>query len=379
MAGQANQGSQAIGSRRADAGQRPATVHQVTALIHTHTTASDGAATTEQVATEAARAGVEVVILTDHDQLSPHPGWHGPVLVLAGVEVSPRRNHILAVGLDKAPPLIWGPVPGEEHNGAPAASLAHIAASGGFSVLAHLLDPPLADSPDPRSFSATDFSAIDSNGLELINAVSAFKRGATTPFGALSQLCMPRTFLPGPHRPVMALWDTVGRRRPWVGIGGADAHAFASGRAWLPVKVFSYRRHMRLVTTLLWLDAPLTGDLAQDQALVVEALKRGRCCAAVGRARGFDCRLHGVGGGPLLPGAELAWRPGLGLRASLPARGLIRLIKNGRVVQEARGRGLERELEGPGVWRVEARRWRPPAGYRPWIYCNPFYLRAEAI
>lgn len=342
-----------------------------------HTTASDGRATTAEIARAAARAGVEVVVLTDHDQLSPQPGWHGRTLVLSGLELTPRRNHILALGLDQAPPPRWGAIPGEEHNGEPAINLKTIARAGGWSALAHPLDPPLAGSPEPRSFAATDFSAIDSDGLELLNAISAFKRGARGMLSGLRLMLMPRTYLPGPHPTLLALWDAVGRSRRWVAIGGADAHAFPSGRRWLPVAVYSYRRHMRLVTTGLWLSRQLTGRLAEDQTLVLNALRRGHCFVALGPARGFVCRLHGPGGESWLPGSEIPWRPGLRLEVRLPARGIIRLLCNGRLEYRMRARRVELEIPQAGLWRVEARRRRPPAGYRPWIYCNPFYLRRE--
>lgn len=340
-----------------------------------HTTASDGRADTAEIARVAQRAGVEVVALTDHDKLSPQPGWHGSTLVLGGLEVTPRRNHILALGLAKAPTPLWGNIPGEEHNGDPAASLRAIEQGGGWSALAHPLDPPLTGSLEPRSFACTDFSALGSNGLELLNAISAFKRGVTTTASGLRMLLMPRTYLPGPHPTLLALWDAVGRSRRWVAIGGADAHAFPSGRRWLPMSVYSYRRHMRLVTTGLWLSRPFTGGLAHDQTLVVNALTRGRCFVALGPARGFTCFLHDQEGGRWLPGKRLVWRPGLSLTVRLPARGMIRLLRNGRLEYQLREREIDLDIPQPGVWRVEARRRRPPNGDRPWIYCNPFYLR----
>lgn len=348
---------------------------QVFALIHAHTTASDGHGTTEQIAADAARVGIEVVVLTDHDRMAPGAGWHGPTLVLTGVEVTPRRNHILALGLATPPPALWGQIPGEENNGEPAASLELIKREGGWSVLAHPLDPPLAGVVEPRCFAATDFRA-GGDGLELINAISAFKRGITSRMAGLRILLMPRTFLPGPHPTMLALWDTVGRRRPWVAIGGADAHAFPSGIRLLPIKIFSYLRHMRLVTTGLWLSGPLSHNLEDDQELVINALRAGNCFAAIGRARGFECRLKFADGSTHLPGLETVWQEGMSLEVELPAKGIIRLIHNGRVMEQVRARGLSRSLDSPGVWRIEALRCRPPAGYRPWIYCNPFYLRA---
>jgi hypothetical protein len=252
-----------------------------------HTTASDGSASAEYIARQAARAGVEAVALTDHNQLSPGAGRHGSVLVMAGEEVTPRHNHLLVLGLEETLPTPgWNmrDIPPIEHH-------RRARELGGWTVLAHPLDSSLPFLPDSRSFSCLDFSRLDYSGLELWNVLSAYKRGLKGVFSALTRGLFPRTFLAAPHPTVLALWDAVGRRRPWPALGGADAHAFESRRFWLPLKIFSYRRHMGLITTGLWLERPLGGDYASDCRLVLDALARGRCFAALGRARGFECHL----------------------------------------------------------------------------------------
>lgn len=346
---------------------------QVFALIHVHTKASDGTADPPEIARLAARAGVEAVILTDHDRLSPGAGWQHGVIMVPGQEVTPRHNHLLALGLEHTLPKFKG----DGVNGDPARSLALIKERGGWAALAHPLDAAIPSAKRSRSFVTLDFSAIDCPGLELWNAMSAFKKDMGSIAGFFKRLAMPSTYLAGPNPLLLALWDTVGRTRRWVAFAGADAHAFSLGRRRLPVRVFSYRRHMRLLLTGLWLSRPFSGDFQDDQDLLLEALTQGRCFAALGRSRGFACGLKGPSG-QLLPGAETTFAPGWVLEAKLPARGQARLMHNGRVVQKAKGRRFSWPLDKPGVWRVEASRWRPPAGWRPWIYCNPFYLRETA-
>ncbi len=337
----------------------------VFALIHVHTTSSDGTADPPYIAARAARAGVKVVILTDHNRLSPGEGiYPGGVLVIAGQEVTPRYDHLLVLGLDQG----LGPIHDQRR-------CRRIRRMGGWTALAHPLDSGLALSPDSHSYAALDYGRLDQEGLELWNVLSAFKRDLESPWLALARMVMPRSFLAGPHPLVLALWDAVGRRRPWPALGGADAHAFATGRRWLPFRVYSYRRHMGLVTTGLWLSRPLKGDFTHDRDLVLQALAQGRCFLALGSARGFRCRLIGTGGRALWPGSQLPWQAGLELEVELPARGRVRLLCNGREAARGKGRRFTWPLERPGVWRVETRRLRPPAGWRPWIYCNPFYLR----
>src|SRR5437764_8727096 len=78
----------------------------VACVVHLHSVHSDGTGTVDQIAAAGRRAGVDVVLLTDHDTLEAkrrgQEGWYGPVLLLVGEEVSPeRRNHYLAFGLEE--------------------------------------------------------------------------------------------------------------------------------------------------------------------------------------------------------------------------------------------------------------------------------------
>src|SRR5947207_3349753 len=78
----------------------------VACVVHLHSVHSDGTGTVDQIAAAARRAGVDVVLLTDHDTLEARrrgeEGWHGPVLVCVGTEVSPLgHDHYLAFGLER--------------------------------------------------------------------------------------------------------------------------------------------------------------------------------------------------------------------------------------------------------------------------------------
>src|SRR2546421_2098031 len=80
--------------------------YDLTCVIHVHSTYSDGTGTVPQIARAAARAGVDVVLLTDHDTLEARrrgeERWYGDVLVLVGEEVSPTdRDHFLAFGIER--------------------------------------------------------------------------------------------------------------------------------------------------------------------------------------------------------------------------------------------------------------------------------------
>jgi predicted metal-dependent phosphoesterase TrpH len=108
-------------------------VHDLACVIHLHSTHSDGTGTVPEIAAAARRAKADVVLLTDHDTLAAkdrgEEGWHGPVLVLVGEEVSPRGgNHYLAFGLDRH----------VRHRGRSPAQIAQaVRDGGGFGFAAH--------------------------------------------------------------------------------------------------------------------------------------------------------------------------------------------------------------------------------------------------
>src|SRR3954447_1247970 len=60
-------------------------------VVHLHSTFSDGTGTVPQIIDAGQRAGVDVVMLTDHNTRAgaSFEGWHGSVLLLVGEEDTP--------------------------------------------------------------------------------------------------------------------------------------------------------------------------------------------------------------------------------------------------------------------------------------------------
>jgi len=73
-------------------------------------------------------------------------------------------------------------------------------------------------------------------------------------------------------------------------------------------------------------------------------------------------------------GDEVKLTAGQKLLARFPVACHIRLLRNGKVIAEIERDQLEHPLDGPGVYRVEG--WLKLDGEeRPWIYSNPIYVR----
>jgi predicted metal-dependent phosphoesterase TrpH len=80
--------------------------------LHCHSTCSDGTEPAALVAERAARAGVQVFCLTDHDSIAGHPatlGTGSAMRVLRGMELScgerGRAVHLLVLGIEDGPGL----------------------------------------------------------------------------------------------------------------------------------------------------------------------------------------------------------------------------------------------------------------------------------
>jgi hypothetical protein len=341
-------------------------------VIHCHSTYSDGMEDVPFILEAANQAGLDYLLLTDHDtlralqDLGEH--WHGRTLLLVGYEITPRHNHYLAYGIDQ---LISPHLP-------PAAYTAAVAELGGIGFLAH---PFESGSPfiGQNSYSWEDWTVDTFTGIELWNYFSEWVGSCTNLWTTLRALTQWKRATRAPHPQALARWDEIGQRRRVVGIGGMDAHGVKVRIPGRPLVLHPYRRSFRAVRTHLLLSAPFTGQVAGDRLLVLEALRAGACFIVnheEGDPAGFCFHGH-TNGQWIQMGQEIA-HPGNGqvhfsARIALRIRDKprLRLLHNGKVIAETDDCDLQAPDQGPGVYRVEA--WLHGRG---WIFANPIYLRA---
>ncbi len=342
--------------------------HIYPGALHLHSRYSDGTGTIPEIAAAAGRAGLRWIIMTDHNTLAgqPEEGWYGDVAVIVGCEVTPQRNHFLALDL---PAVVDEHLPTQEW-------LDAVYAAGGWGVIAH---------PDERTDNAlkepynwTDW-AIDGPtsrgaqpvGLELWNWMSDWAE-QLTPSTKHRNFFFPRLGIRGPTAATLAWWDRLnatGKRT--FGTGNLNSHAAhiqALGRTW---EVFPYLYLFRTVTNYLWMETPLAADFATAKRQVLDTLGRGQLWFAnrhYGEAR--HIRFSGQRRGQMLRVGEAATLDGpVVLSAAVDQGAALRLLCDGQEV--ARGRNtLRYTATAPGAYRLEARRWR-----QPWLYTNPIYLQ----
>jgi hypothetical protein len=320
-------------------------MHDLSCVVHLHSVHSDGTGTVEEIARAALRAGVDVVLLTDHDTMAAEPGWYGDVLVLVGEEVSPRgRNHYLAFGLEE-------PI---DHTGMDAADIVRaVKEAGGFGFAAH----PFSKGSErfrQKPMAWTDLDCVD--GIEVWSFVTDVAERIDSIPAAIRFLLRPERHVAGPPEENLREWDRLNRDRRVIGIGGIDAHQIGKRilNRWV-IRLMGYRRSFRQLRTHVLVDELPNGDLEHDRAQVYDALRSGRSYIAVDHLAppaGFELRADGGT-----------------LRVRLPRPADIRLLAAGREVARVSGAELDHVAGEPGSYRVEAR-----LDGRVWILSNPLEM-----
>ena len=347
---------------------------RVPGVVHVHTTLSDGAATPDEVIAAARAAGLQFVVITDHNTLDAKrwEGYHQGLLVIVGTEISTTAGHVLGLGI---------PDPVFRFSGDARDGLDDIRVLGGSAFAAH----PTSARAD---FRWTGGDLAGPWGLEVLNGDSQWRAagwGRLLRTLALYPLNHDYALLTSLTAPTDALrqWDAILARRPAAAIAGADAHGQIPVRKERAVRFPSYTSLFKVARNHVLLSRPLTGDAAVDASGIVHALAVGRSYVGLdglAPANGFSFTTFEPVDAPLRPwsmGDVVPPLPGLRLRAGgrMPAHTQLTLLRDGRAVASAE-QSLDIEAPGPGVYRVEA---RVPGWDVPWVISNPISVFPSSV
>ncbi len=336
--------------------------------MHVHTLYSDGTLAHRGVAEAAAQAGLDYLIVTDHNVwVQGVEGYYGQVLLLVGEEIhdarrSPQANHLLVYGAERELAL-------EARD--PQRLLDAVREAGGLAFLAHPVEFT-SRVADEDVLGWVDWDISGYTGLEIWNYMSEFKARLPTLLHAIYYAYFPLGAVRGPFPQTLQLWDRLmaeGKRV--VGIGGADAHGRVYSLGPLRRAIYPYSYLFGAVNTHLLVGQRLTGDLSADKALVLEALRAGRCwvgCDMLGSTRGFSFTARS-GSVSVGLGQELRRHGAVTFEVQTPLTGEIRLVAGGRLKARGRGRTLKFTTAEAGAFRVEVYR-----NGKGWIFSNPIYV-----
>ncbi len=353
------------------------TYHEYVGNLHMHTTYSDGHGSHADLAEAAVAAGLDFIVVTDHNvRVTGVEGYYGPrpgerVLLLTGEEVhdmrrDPQANHMLIFEIDdELTPLA----------GNPQDLLDAVGEKGGLAFLAHPHDRP-APIFGEGEYPWVDWAISGYTGIELWNYMSEFKLYLTGWREAVQAAFNPDRVITGPQPETLGLWDDLLKKGlRVVAIGNSDAHAFPYSLGPITKVIFPYEHLFRSVNTHVLAKHALNHDIDHDRAVIFTPLKNGN--AFVGydypaSTRGFRFSAQGHNTSAIM-GDRIRIGDGITLQIACPAVCEIRLLKDGNVVETELGTNKTYIARKPGVYRVEAYiEYR--GKLRGWIFSNPIYV-----
>ena len=367
-------------------------MHEIVVNLHMHTRYSDGSGTHRDIAYAALQAGLDAVIVTDHNVLvqgvegyyrvppvssvsnSPEQRFRtSRVLLLVGQEVhdqdrDPQKNHLLVFNANRDLASLADD---------PQALINGVRDAGGLSFIAHPRDP------EAPAFRETDISweaweVQGYTGIELWNGLSELKTLIPTKIHGAFHAFFPQFVGHSPIAEVLQRWDELlSAGRPVVAIGGSDAHALHMSMGPVHRVIFPYEFHFKTINTHIFIPEPLTGDVGNDKKMIYEALAAGRCFVAYdlpASTRGFTFKAKGLEHAAIM-GEEIPAKGGVTLQAHVPHPAEIRMLKDGAQIGAWKNtHAATYTATEPGVYRVEV--YRNYLGRkRGWIYSNPIYVR----
>ncbi len=349
-------------------------MHEYVGNLHMHSTDSDGHGTHQQIAEAAIRAGLDFVIVTDHNQLDKqHERYYFKgdrrLLMLIGQEVhdierTPERSHLLI--FDCADDL-------SEHAADPQRLIDQAAQGGALSFLAHPADCA-AEIFGRTDLSWEDWEVRGYTGLEIWNFMTEFKCRLTSWPRAFFYGFFPGEIANRPSADILERWDAqLGAGLRTVAIGNSDAHALPVRVGPLRRVIFPYEWLFRAVNTHVLLPDELSGDLDRDAALIYQALGSGRSFVGYDRDTsssgfGFTAQAERQ---RVVMGEQLQFKLAATLQVRCPRPAEIRLVRHGATVKHwPRSQHAVQTVNRGGAYRVEV---QLDSG-RGWIYSNPIFL-----
>lgn len=353
-------------------------MHELVVNLHMHTLYSDGSGTHGELAHAALQAGLDVVIVTDHNVLVAgaeryYTEGKQRVLMLIGEEVHdqarlPQKSHLLVFNAAREMATFAAD---------PQNLIDNVRRAGGLSFIAHPFDAACKPIKE-TDIRWEDWQVHGFSGLELWNGLSELKEHGHSLLHIFFYAFFPRFLAQQPPAQTLEKWDEMlasGGRV--VAVGGSDAHALHARLGPLRRVIYPYEFHFKAINTHILTPAPLSGDVPADREMVYQALAVGRAFVGYdlpGSTRGFSFSAQGKEATALM-GDEIQAQGGVTLKVKLPAAAECCLLKDGKLIQRWRNQeACSYVTTQPGVFRVEV--YRNYLGRRcGWVFSNPIYVR----
>ncbi|MEP7146099.1 MAG: CehA/McbA family metallohydrolase [bacterium] len=348
--------------------------------IHMHSKYSDGSGTVEEIARTACESELDFIILTDHNTLKAknkgYEKWYDKTMLIVGYEVNDRKNknHYLVFGLDEVIGTFEKLADGDLGNRLSAIEyVSEVKKRGGIGFLAHPHEVR-NHLPDHPAYPWTAWESEDFTGIEIWNHMSEWTEGLNES-NKLQRFIHPLKSIVAPPEITLNKWDELNEKRKVVAIGGIDAHAHKHNIMGFEFEIFPYKVLFKSVRTHVLVDKEIIrGDKKNfnfDNMQIIEALGYGRSFIVnhyFGSGTGFRFFAEYDGEHYLL-GDEIkldkSKNKKILFRTFLPSAAKIRLIHNGKCIDELESLDSIWDRDETGSYRIEA--WKDGKG---WIFSN---------
>ncbi len=344
-------------------------MHKALGAVHIHSTYSDGSENIETIAKIAKKAGLDWIVITDHNTMDGYldnkEGWYDGVAVLIGEEISPDlSDHYLGLGINS---FI------SEHT-TPEEYINEVKKQGGIGFIAHPDESKTRKNPhEPLRWTNWDIKGFD--GIELWNYLSDW-----TDNMAESNLYLDYLFrmkkLSGPTEKTKKWWDELNIDNPdkiIPAIGGVDAHSFIYNICGISIKVFDYIDSFKAVLNEIYLDNKLSDSFDEAKKQILNSLKLGKNTIINKhwnkKNKNFEFSIQNTNK-KAHPGDFIKLDSETTLSINLAREANIKLIYNGELILEKFAKDYTLKDLKPGKYRLEV-------FYKeyPWIFTNPIIVQ----
>ena len=315
--------------------------------IHIHSQFSDGTGNISEIAKAAKKAGLDWIIITDHNSLDIDEGIIDGVCVIRGEEISPEfSNHYLALGIKNC---IFHDTDAQKY-------INEVRNQGGFGFAAH------PDESNFRKNSAkpikwTDKSIVP-DGVEIWNWFSdwADNYDDTNILKIAYAYLFRHNLIGGPHLETLKWWDDLNKNSTKIipAIGGVDAHALKIFKYLVPVTIFPYKMSFKTLTNIITLNEKIPENFEDKKRVILNSLRDGN---------NIIINRHVKDEIPIINIKEKT------IFIKLSQTSNIKILRYGEYVYDGISKDVEFKIVKSGKYRIEIY-----LKGKPWIYSNPIMV-----
>lgn len=331
--------------------------------IHIHSVYSDGTGDIESISKAAKNAGLDWIIVTDHNSFEIEEGIYNGVYVIKGEEISPKdENHYLALGINK----YIQPNVNAKHN------IEAVKLNGGFGFAAH------ADESDYRRNSHQPIKWTNKNitpdGVEIWNWFSEWADNLNDRniFSLAYAYLFKHNLVKEANATTIKWWDKLNNTSDKIvpAIGGIDAHALKIKGYVIPVTIFPYQDMFKTIVNVIRSNKPFAKDFETRKTQILEAIKTGRNLI-INRVVSKEIPIFKISNKnqTVTNGESISLDNETLLNVQTKKKGSIKIFHNGKEIKSVISNSIKMLLNEVGKYRVEIK-----FGKRGFAYSNPILV-----